>query len=45
MKPKFILTNEHLIKNDAEASVLVGYYFYTVQAGKFSKTNKMLLLK
>jgi len=45
MKPKFILTNEHLIKNDAEASFLAGFYFYMVQAGKFSKTNKMLLLK
>ncbi len=45
MKPKFILTNEHLIKNDAEASVLAGFYFYTFQAGEFNKTNKMLLVK
>ena len=45
MKPKFILTNEHLIKNNAGASVSAGLYFYTIQAGKFSKTNKMLLLK
>ena len=31
--------------NDAGASVSAGLYFYTIQAGKFSKTNKMLLLK
>ena len=31
--------------NDAGGSVSAGLYFYTVQAGKFSKTKKMLLLK
>ena len=31
--------------NNAGASVSAGLYFYTIQAGKFSKSNKMLLLK
>jgi len=31
--------------NNAGASVSAGLYFYTIQAGKFTKTSKMLLLK